>query len=199
MQKNNYVRYAATLAIICLAASGLLSVVYNVTRPKILAQQQREEEDSLKEVLPQAKSFEPMQESQDVVYYKALDSDQKVLGYAFKASQKGYSSEIVTMVGMTPQGEIIRIKILSQNETPGLGTRIAEVIQKDTFWDIFIRKIKPGPVPQPWFQEQFSGKKIDDLDSAVNAITGATISSSAVIDSVKTRAKEIMEKIRHGQ
>lgn len=199
MPKNNYLKYAATLAIICLAASGLLSVVYNVTRPKILYQQQQEEEESLKEVVPQAESFQSVKEGDEVIYYKALDQDKKVLGYAFKTSKKGYSSEIVTMVGILLSGEIIRIKILSQNETPGLGTRITEVLQKNTLWDVLLRKVHVGPAPRPWFQEQFSGKDVLGLDTSVNAITGATITSRAVIDSIKTRAKEIMERVSHGQ
>lgn len=184
------------MAIICLAASGLLSVVHNLTQPKILAQAREEEEASLKEVFPAADHFTPARKDEEVLYYQAQDKQGRLLGYAFKATRRGYSSEIVTMVGMDTQGIITRIKVLAQNETPGLGSRITEVIQKETLWDVLLKKVKLAAKPQAWFQAQFSGKKYLTLDHSVNAITGATISSRAVIDSVRDKAVEIMEMVK---
>ncbi|MFA5315451.1 MAG: FMN-binding protein [Candidatus Omnitrophota bacterium] len=197
--QNNFIRYAATLAIICLAASGLLSVVYNVTQPKIAAQAKMEEESALKDVYPGAERFEPVAEKGSVLYYKALNASGELLGYAFKAEKKGYSSTIVTMVGMDTKGIIKRIKILSQNETPGLGSRIEEVRQKETFWDVVLKKVKIAQKPRPWFQAQFDGKDYKTLDRNVEAITGATISSLAVVVSVEEKAKEVMEKTQDGR
>ncbi|MDD2866119.1 MAG: FMN-binding protein [Candidatus Omnitrophica bacterium] len=197
--QNNFIRYAATLAIICLAASGLLSVVYNVTQPKIAAQAKMEEESALKDVYPGAERFEPVAEKGSVLYYKALNASGELLGYAFKAEKKGYSSTIVTMVGMDTKGIIKRIKILSQNETPGLGSRIEEVRQKETFWDVVLKKVKIVQKPRPWFQAQFDGKDYKTLDRNVEAITGATISSLAVVVSVEEKAKEVMEKTQDGR
>lgn len=199
MLKNNYLKYAATLAIICLAASGLLSVVFNITQPKILAQKLQEERSSLKEVFTDAKEFQAVEENGEVLYYKALGSEGRLLGFAFKAVKKGYSSDIVTMVGMRPDGVISRIKILSQNETPGLGTRIIEVIQKETLWDIVLKKARLGELPRPWFQAQFDDKPGADLKNNVQAITGATISSAAVIDSIQQKAREISEKVKNAR
>ncbi|MDD5019917.1 MAG: FMN-binding protein [Candidatus Omnitrophica bacterium] len=195
--KNNFLKFAATLFIICLAASGLLSVVHRFTLPKIIEQAQAEESQSLKDVFPQAKSFEPVKKGDDVFYYKALDDKNAVLGYAFKASRRGYSSDIVTMVGMGPDGVIRKIKILSQNETPGLGTRVTEVIQKETLWDVLLKKVQLKEKPEPWFQAQFSGQKVETLASSVDAISGATITSQAVIVAVQGRAGEVMEMVRH--
>ncbi len=139
---NHFLKYAATLFIICLAASGLLSVVHRVTYPKILQQTKAEEAQSLKDVFPSAGYFEPVKQGEDVLYYKAMEAG-RLLGYVFKASKRGYSSEIVTMVGLDTQGVITKIRILSQNETPGLGTRVTEVIQKETLWDVFLKKSAP--------------------------------------------------------
>lgn len=197
--QNNFFRYAATLAIICLAASGLLSVVYNVTQPKIAAQAKMEEESALKDVYPGVERFEPVEGKGNILYYKALSASGELLGYAFKAEKKGYSSTIVTMVGMDTKGIIKRIKILSQNETPGLGSRIEEVRQKETFWDVVLKKVKIAQKPRPWFQAQFDAKGYETLDRNVEAITGATISSLAVIVSVEEKAREVMEKARDGR
>lgn len=166
-------RYGFILALICIVASGLLAGVNYLTKPRIIAQAQAEEQNSLKEVLPEAVRFESVKSAQDILYYKAYNKEDKLLGIAFKASTKGYSSIIETMVGMTKDGTINAIKVLSQNETPGLGAGITEVS----------------------FTGQFANKNIQDL-SGVQAITGATISSKAVIDSVKNKAGEIRELIK---
>jgi electron transport complex protein RnfG len=164
-------RYGFILAMICIVAAGLLAGVNTLTRPKIIAQAQAEEELSLKEVMPGTEEFEAVKRGDETIYYKALDKKQKLIGVVFKAVGKGYSNEVQTMAGMLKDGTITAIKILSQNETPGLGARISEAN----------------------FTGQFANKK--DLNE-VEAITGATISSKAVIDSVNKKAEEIKTLIK---
>ena len=161
-------RYGFILALICFVASASLALINSLTKSRILAQAQVEEETSLKDVIVTGERFEPVKSGSDIIYYKAYDKDGKFLGTAFKAQGKGYSSAIETMVGMNKDGTITAIKILNQNETPGLGARIAE----------------------PDFTGQFKNKNWQTLNE-VNAITGATISSKAVTDSVKKKAEEI--------
>lgn len=161
-------RYGFILGLVCLIAGGLLAGVNSLTKARILAQAQNEEEAALLRVLPNTKNFEPIKSDSDILYYKALDKDGKLVGVAFKTSAKGYSSTIETLVGMTKKGTITAIEILNQNETPGLGSRVVE----------------------PSFTGQFANKDIQGLDQ-VAAITGATISSTAVIDAVKNKAQEI--------
>ncbi len=166
-------RYGFILAMICVVASGLLAGMNSLTKPKIIAQAQAEEEAALIEVVPQGQHFEPIKEGEDTIYYKVHNKDGKFIGVAFKASGKGYSSVMDTLVGMTKDGSITAIKILNQNETPGLGARVAESS----------------------FTGQFTDKNLGGLTS-IQAITGATISSKAVIDSVQEKAKEIQKLIK---
>ncbi len=147
------VRYGSTLAIICVVASASLAVMNSVTKSKIIAQGLAEEEASLKDVLPRGTRFEPVKSGNEIIYYKGYDKDNKFSGVAFKASGKGYSSTIETIVGMGKDGTITAIKILSQNETPGLGARVCEAD----------------------FTGQFARRNIQGL-SQIQAITGATIS-----------------------
>jgi len=161
-------RYGFILALICFVASASLALINSLTKSRILAQGKVEEEASLKDVMAMAERFEPVNSGSDIIYYKAYDKDGKFLGTAFKAQGKGYSSTIETMVGMDKDGAITAIKILNQNETPGLGARVVE----------------------PEFTGQFKHKNWQTLNE-VNAITGATISSKAVTDSVKKKAEEI--------
>ena len=165
-------RFGFILGIICIVAAGLLAGVNSLTKPRILAQALAEENASLKEVLPEANNFEAVKEKEEIVYYKAYNKDGKFIGVAFKASGKGYSSNVETLAGMLKDGKVIAIKILLQNETPGLGSRITDLS----------------------FTNQFKG--INDL-SGVQAITGATISSRAVIASVEKKASEIKGLIKN--
>jgi electron transport complex protein RnfG len=165
------VRYFLISAIILIVAGSFLAGINSLTRNKIIARAHAEGELGLKDVLPQAVSFDPVKFQEKIFYYKAMDSNGKFIGAVFKCSAKGYSSQIETLVGMLKDGTISAIKILNQNETPGVGARVME----------------------PDFTGRFSNKK--DLNQ-VEAISGATISSKAVIDSVQKRAEEIKALIK---
>ncbi|HRZ14684.1 MAG TPA: RnfABCDGE type electron transport complex subunit G [Candidatus Omnitrophota bacterium] len=192
------VNHGLILGMICLVATGLLATVDKATRPRIEAQARLELENSLKDVLPEAVSFEPVTapENNTLLYYKGLDAARALIGVAFTAQGKGYSSMIETMVGMKPDGTITAIKVLNQNETPGLGSQINEVKTDVTILDVFKGK-KPDTARKPWFTEQFSQKEATGLEG-VQSITGATISSGAVIDSVKQKSRQIKELLTHG-
>jgi Na+-translocating ferredoxin:NAD+ oxidoreductase subunit G len=191
---KSMLRYGIILGLICLVATGLLATVNFFTKTRIAAEAQKEIQISLKEVLPEAVNFEEIKFQNETVYYKGFASDKSLGGVAFIAKGKGYSGTIETMVGMKTDGTIIAIKVLSQSETPGLGARITEIKDPTTLFDLFKGK-HPDSSLKPWFQEQFYNKKTSDLDG-VSAITGATISSRAVINSIKTRALEIQKLIQ---
>lgn len=167
-------RYGLILSLICVIASGLLAVVYSLAQPKIIAQAREDEEAALRGVMPQGERFIPVKEGEETLYYKVSDKDGNFLGVAFKASGDGYSSEIEAMAGLSKDGAITKIKILSQNETPGLGTRVTE----------------------PSFLGQFTGKNLRGLNE-VQAITGATISSTAVIAAVKEKAERVEKWLKN--
>jgi len=99
-----------------------------------------------------------------------LDKNKNLIAFLVYASKSGYSSNVETLTALTPSLEIIGITVVSQNETPGLGTRVTENA----------------------FTGQFKGKTPATYDQ-VQAITGATISSSAVIDAVRARLDALQE------
>jgi len=170
------IRYGLILGTMCVVAGGLLAFVNSATKAKIIAQAQAEESSALKEVMPEAVDFKPVSSEGTVLYYNAIDAGGTRAGVVFKASGKGYGGQVDTMVGMTPEGVLTAIKVIAHTETPGLGSRIA---QQD-------------------FIGRFSGKPLGSIGS-VEAISGATISSRAVIDSVEKKAQEIKGLIDNGQ
>lgn len=189
-------KYGIILATICIFATGMLASVDLLTKQKILIQETKDKDDSLKEVMPDAVKFE-LVKTENNEYYKAYDRQESFLGIVFIAEAKGYSSMISTMVAMTKDGVVTAIKILNQNETPGLGSRIGEVKDDTTIFD-FMKGKRPDKTIKPWFTEQFSNKTVDEL-SSVQTISGATISSQAVKEAVIIKAKEIKEIINNGK
>lgn len=166
------IKYGFILGLICFLASSVLAIVNGITEPKIELQKKQEENSGLKEVMPDSTSFKPVFQDDKIIYYLVYNDNNKLSGFVVRAQNKGYSSDIEVLAGLNTNLEITNIKILSQNETPGLGSLITE----------------------PSFLGQFKGKNLDTFQE-VQAITGATISSSAVINAVKTRISELKEKL----
>ncbi len=150
------------------AVSGLvLGVTNSMTEGIIMERALENDRASLEELLGEADSFEPVEGAEidnvsmvrDVFAGREGDT---VIGYAIKLAPNGYGGEIEMMVGIT-NDEISGVEILSQTETPGLGSKITE----------------------PDYTDRFSGLSADG-DVSVDAISGATVSSDAVVNGVNT-------------
>jgi electron transport complex protein RnfG len=99
-----------------------------------------------------------------------LDDNGQRMGVAVEEVTPGFANDVRLMVGFNPAtGALTGFKVLSQTETPGLGDKI----EKDsTFEKRFVGKIATP----------LKGTKSPTTDpSTVQTITGATISSKAVI------------------
>ncbi len=181
---NQMVRFGSVLGVICLTATLVLAVTYEVTKPKIDAQIKAEEDAALKEVMPGADSFEA-KTIEGIEYFEALKAG-TLSGYCIKASGPGYGGPVRIMVGMDKNGVIRGVSVLEQQETPGLGSKIKE--------------IKPGE-KEPYFLKQFQGKDARGVAVRrnIDAITGATISSKAVTDAINKTANEFFSKIKERQ
>ncbi len=165
------IRYGLVLFLICLISTALLSFVYSLTQQRILNQKMLQQRQAMKEVLPLAETIEEAK-SLDSSYYIGYDKNKQKLGYAFIVETKGYAGIITICVAVTPEGRILAVKILSHSETPGLGAKITE--------ESFLSK--------------FKNRKLSDIGTQ-DAITGATISSTAVINSIKDRVTELLSGI----
>ena len=156
------------LGIISFVAAVLLSLTYILTKPIIAQQELNSERESISAFLPNIDKIEKI-ENEGKVYYKCY-SQGRLIGYGLVIFAPGYSSEIKVMIAVDKQKIIKGIKVLEQQETPGLGSKIAE----------------------DEFTEQFKNKKAEELilGENIDAISGATISSEAVIETVEKRVQE---------
>ncbi len=104
----------------------------------------------------------------------AVDENNNALGYVVTVtSSEGYAGDVQVMVGVSLDGTVKGIQYLTLNETVGFGQNAKE----------------------PEFTDQFIGQKVlsfeytktgADSEGEVDAISGATITTSAVVDCINT-------------
>ena len=112
-------------------------------------------------------------------------SGEAVVGYAVEtASKNGFSGMIRMVVGFDATGRVLNVNVLEQNETPGLGTKMAD--EGNPLFASFEGR-NPG--------EMKLAVKKDGGD--VDALTAATISSRAYVDAM-ARAYAAYKQIAEG-
>lgn len=170
---NNTTKIIVVLTVISIISGGILAVLDSYTRPKIEAYADKVKNAAVYDVLPEGVKVEVVKvaiDGEEREIYKA-SKNKEVVAYAFQISGGGFQSELVLMVGVTPDfSEINSLKILAQMETPGLGTRIEEAWFVDQFKEL---KLKP--------EITYIKNAKPTKDNEIQAITGATISSAAIV------------------
>lgn len=177
------VKLGIILLIICFISTALLALAKEVTEPKILEQRTLAAEQSRKEVLPAAETFEALDETKlkelqatdatiAEVFVGKKGSD--VIGYFVKAMPSGYAGAVEILTGIDNEGKIVNVKMGKNSETPGLGT----VIGEPKFISQFIGKGTAGPLELI--------KTPDAGESQVTAVTGATITSRCMTKGVNS-------------
>jgi len=186
MKKINFkdvIKSSIPLVLICLVISFLLAFVNLSTKSTIEKEKNLENENARKTVLTEASSFKECK-IDDVEYYKGFNGD-NLIGYVFLTDSKGYGGKIEVMTGITSDGKVSGVSILSQNETPGLGANI----KNDNFKSQFNKK-----VPSNGFTVV---KTSASNNNEIEAVTGATISSKAATTCVNEAIK-LYNKINIG-
>ncbi len=149
-----------TLTLICAIAACALAFSDALTSEKIAQLDAENKAASMQKVLQAANYQALTDDDTSDMFYAAVDSSGKTIGYVASCSAVGYGGDISVMVGIDSNGTVTAIDIVScDDETPGLG-----------------QKVKNED-----FTAQFSGvKDAAVFGENVDAISGATISSEAV-------------------
>jgi len=118
--------------------------------------------------------------------YKAISDANTCVGWAFNASGSGFADKIELVVAVDEDFQkITGFDILASNETPGFGDRIK----------------------QPNWRNQFAGTPAEELqlvkigdvekiDSEIVAISGATVSSEAVVKIINDFLPQIKDQMQ---
>lgn len=121
-----------------------------------------------------------------VKVYKALSEAGECVGWSFNASGQGFADKIELVVAVDKNFEkIAGFNVLVSNETPGFGDRIKSSYYRDQFAEAPAGKLTLVKTGDP--------KKID---SEIVSITGATVSSEAVIGIINTFLIQIKEQVQ---
>jgi electron transport complex protein RnfG len=179
-------RLVLTLAIAGLLAGLLLVVVFQATEPTILAYKAKVLKAAVQVVLGEPDHYDTLylyegaltsQLAEDVQtrdlerVFLGYDADGKRVGFALASAEPGFQDLVKVIFGYDAETkQLLGMRVLENKETPGLGDKIVKDLDFVSAFDGVatpIVGIKPG---------RASGDPAE-----VDMITGATISSKAVI------------------
>ena len=163
---NEIIKPVLVLVCICLVVTALLAYINSVTSPIIAKAEQEKTEQAMSEVLAEADGFEKLEIENLPDRVTEVYTANNGSGYVFMLTTKGYGGDMKLICVMKSDGTIEQCKTLSHAETSGLGSKTAE---------------------DP-YRNQYCGKNSDTL-SEVDAITGATISSTAYKNAIEDAFK----------
>ena len=172
---RNLLQLSLKLMAFTLVAGLLLALTNAVTSGPIAEQQARTENASRYAVMPDAESFERIEDDAAcreaapslTAIYRALKGEETV-GYTLNLAPSGYKDIIGMTVGISAAGAVTGVTIDSQAETQGVGSKVTD--------EAFLGQF----VGQPASSEA--------LETGVDTITGATVSSSTVKKAVQSAA-----------
>ncbi len=182
---KNIIKNAIILTLITLVAGTALAFVYSITKEPIALVESKATAEAYKTVFADAKEFEELEfndkittNNSTIYAVSKAKSDENTLGYVMTVSSKGYGGEIKLAIGINLDGKITGISILdASNETPGLGAKVTE----------------------DKFTSQFKGIKSGEVDSKVDAISGATFSTNGVKNAVSSALDYFEKNLQEGE
>ena len=189
---KDIMKLALRLIIITAAAGLLLGLTYNATKEPIAYQEELSKSEARMAVLSQATDFEEFDltaVSLEDAYADITEvyiglNDGQTVGATISFDTTGYSSGLNLTVGIAQDGTIAGVDIVSHGETPGLGAKAddAEYLAQYIGKSVELSVVKTEP----------------SADSQIQAVTGATITSSAIADAVNAAQQFYQEYLAKG-
>lgn len=182
MGKNTIVKDTLTLLAITLICGLLLGLVYSKTEGPIAQAAEKAKQEAYAKVYPGGEFTSDDALNTALEAFAADDKDAVISevmsanggeGYVFSCQASGYGGPVKLAVGVKADKTITGLSVLSMSETPGLG---AKCTNED-------------------FQAQFAGIQADKvvINQDYDQISGATITSSAVMRAVNATLKFVAE------
>ena len=197
MLKVKYFFQQSWLLIVASFLFGLLIATANAAwQERILKNEEEKFNNLARQMLPDANDFETAVENVEVdtgkgkkkltSVKKALAADGACIGWAFKCEGSGFADKIKLVLAVDAGFEQLKgFGVLSSNETPGFGDQIKLPYYRNQFVDIPAEKLILSKIGD-------SGKK----DSEIIAISGATVSSRAVVDIINQFLPQIKNQMQ---
>lgn len=171
MKSKTFKEYVAPILVlvgICLVITFALAETYSVAKPIIDENTIKSANEARAELLPAADTFtaydgDLVVEEEDKVFVTECYIADNGSGMVITVQTKSFGGLLTEMIGIDEKGAITGVKVTAHADTPGLGTKAHD----------------PGHVAQYQGLTELTATSAKD-DSAVNHISGATISSNAV-------------------
>lgn len=169
------------LTVIAVVAGTLLAFTNRITEGPISRQNMERAQGALAELFPEAEAYEEIDLGDGDELrsaYTAMKGGQAV-GYAVTVTSQGYGGPIEVITGMETNLALRGIRVGGSDfkETEGLGSRVKEAA----------------------FTDQFAGKTAPlSLGKEIDGISGATVSSSAVVEGVNQAAEWVQGRFGGG-
>lgn len=198
MSKIKYFVQQSWLLIVASFCFGLLIAVTNAAlSPRIRQNEINKRNRLVSLLLPEAKNFILIEEQieiqslqrkkENIEIYRAMSDANECVGWSFEAVGSGFQDKIKLVIAVDKDFEkIAGFDVLSSNETPGFGDQIKNDSYRDQFKGAPTEELKLVTVGEP-----------DEIDSQIVAISGATISSEAVVEIVSNSITQIKEQMRN--
>jgi electron transport complex protein RnfG len=159
----------------------LIAIASAAWTPRIERNEEEKKYSRMRELIDDANSFEIAIKQVEIPgdkgkvlrtdIYEAFDSNGISVGFAFVAEGPGFQDKIKLVIAVDRNCEkFFGFKVLSSNETPGFGSKIKE--------EFFSEQFKEAPFGKLDIDKAGNA---EDIDSQIVAITGATVSSEAVV------------------
>lgn len=164
---NKIFKPIVVLVIICIVITGALAATNGVTDPIIKEATRLAEEKARTELLPEAEGFDPVT-GVEVENVSAIYKSTNDVGVVITSSAKGYGGDVVVMTAISPDGTIKQIKVTEEAETKGIGSK---VVATPSYWENYVG---------------VDASQALVLNQDVDAVTSATISSTALLNAVNS-------------
>ncbi len=204
-------RASSTLMMIVLSGiamlAGFLVVMSSqLTAPRIAENQRIAIEQAVSKVIPGATHHREFHLGKDglrsepgadtTTIYAGYDDQDHLLGVAARAAAQGYADMIYLLYGYDPTCQCIRgIKVLKFAETPGLGDKITHDAAFQSNFDALDARLAPdGQGLAHAIATVKHGTKQHDWE--IDAISGATISSTAVGKALNQSARALLPHLQ---
>ncbi|WP_439287292.1 electron transport complex subunit RsxG [Lonepinella sp. BR2357] len=182
-------KYGLLLGFVALLCSAISGGVYLLTKDKIDAVIAKQQHDLLLQVIPQTYFNNDVMQNCQPSNSREIDKictallNGKLSAYAIEATAPdGYSGNIRLLIGLTPNGEVLGVRVLEHHETPGLGDKIDTRIS-DWILSFSHKKIS---------QENLADWAVKKDGGQFDQFTGATITPRAVVNQVKRSALAVL-------
>ena len=176
------IRLVGSLAVAGFLAGIIIISVYLATLPTITANKARELREAVFKVLPGVTQMQPLhlegealvagKGDEETTIFGGYDQEGKFIGYAIPNGGPGFQDTIRLLYGyLHTEKKVVGMEILESKETPGLGDKIFK--DQEFVGEFSALAVEPQIVPVK--------KGEGDDANEVDCITGATISSKAVV------------------